>query len=332
MRAGLLLIAASLAMRADSVNVSGPVSAVVFDGRSQSIRLVTGVSGASLLGATLADNIRLAEISPDGNSAVVVQTGVEKRNGPDLPTNEPIYAVSGLTSGNPAWVRLPIADHITGVDLIVWNANSSAAALYSTAPRAVFFISNISSTSASQTKLSLDSLSGEVTALALDGAGTVIVAVSGDAPGIYRLSPKSAPMLVASVTRPEALSIVQDKDLLIADADSLQIFDLANYSGAAQLTPFANLPRQPRCRSACDVIGWTTRLCSRSRLPLCGRVPILDPRADRSDYSRGRARLPQTAICGTPILAELTRHKPKFFLDSDANATPIAYFVSDAAP
>jgi hypothetical protein len=216
-----VLCAAAPGMRADNVGVAGPASAVVFDIRSQSIRLVTGVPGASLLGATLADHIDIAEIAPNGQVALAVSAGQW-------------YAISGLSSANPAWTQ--IAPFSQGIDRIVWNDDSSAAATYSSATRTLTFM-------ADQTSIGLDSLPGDVATLALERSGnSAIVGVAGDAGGLYLVTPQNPPALLAPLSRPAAVSLIQDRDLLAVDTDTLQVFEVRDYHGTAELLPFASLP------------------------------------------------------------------------------------------
>jgi hypothetical protein len=211
------------AMRADSFSVGGPVSAVVFDSRTQSIRLVTGVPGASLLGATLADQVDAAEIAPDGNAALALRGGQW-------------YTVTGLSGASPAWT--PLSPAPQSVDRIVWNADSSAAAVYSSATRSLTVVSN-----SFQISIGLDSLPGELTALALERSGSsAIVGIAGDAGGLYLVTPQASPSLLARLNRPSAVYLIQDKDLLAADADTLQVFEIRDYHGAVEWLPFANLP------------------------------------------------------------------------------------------
>lgn len=234
-KAIVILFPALFLQGADTVSVSGPVAAVVFDSRSQSIRAVTGAPGAALLGAKLADQVRQAEISPDGNTALVIRSAARPAEGASL------YAILNLMSGTPSWVPLKSA---ATVDRMVWNSTSSAAAAYSAASRSVLLITSISTSGGQETAISLASLQGEVTAMAVDAAGdAVMAAVSGNAGGVYLLTPGNPPALLAQIAQPAALYLSQDTNLLIADAATLQIFELLDYRGAAQLISFAPLPQ-----------------------------------------------------------------------------------------
>ena len=224
MYSGCILFAATLAaFAADSSSLSGPVSGAVFDGRSQSVRLVTGYPGASLLADTLISQIDSAEIAPNGGSALIAKGGQ-------------LYAVWGLRGTNPVWT--PLFSTSQGIDRIVWNRDSSAAAVYSAAASSVTLITNISSAGASQ--LTMGAPAG-ISALALPQSATsVIAAVAG---GIYSLTAQGPPALLAPATQPVALSLIhQDQDLLLLDASMLQISEIVDYQGADQLVPFATLP------------------------------------------------------------------------------------------
>ena len=227
--AALALCIAPLAMRADSLNVDGPVWAVVFDTRTQSIRQVTGVPGGSVLGATLAGPLDMADVALDGDKAVALQAGQW-------------YTISGLSGGNPVWTQLSSAP--PSVDRVAWNRDSSAAAVYSAVASTLTVIGTLSGGGASQTPLRVDGLAGEVTALALESSGgAAVVAITGDQGGLYLVTTQSPPALVAPLNHPATVFLIQDQDLLAVDADALQVFEIRDYHGAAQWLPFASLPQ-----------------------------------------------------------------------------------------
>lgn len=221
--------AAALAAPADDVRVTGPRAGAVYDPRTQTIRSITGVAGASRLGDALADQIDAAAIAPNGKLALAVRDAA-------------LYSVSGLDGPDAVWTQL--APALAAIDRIVWNRDSSSAAVYSAANRSILLIRNFTDAAPGQITISLDSLTGDVTALSLENSGAAaIVALTGEAGGVYLVSPESPPALLASIARPTAMDFIhQDRDLIVADADTLQIFELRDYRGAAQLTPFAALP------------------------------------------------------------------------------------------
>jgi hypothetical protein len=215
--------AAALGFAADSVSLVGPVSGVVFDSRSQSLRQVTGAPGSSLLGATLANHLEMAEVAPNGNVAIAVQSGQ-------------LFAIAGLNSANPAWV--PLAS-MQSIDSIVWSQDSSAAALYSSVARSVVVVSSIANGGAQQTSLSVDSLVGRVTALAVESGGNAVVA--GVEGGLYLIASQGVPTLLAPILRPATIYLLKDTDLVTADGVSLQVLEIQNYHSAATMLPLANL-------------------------------------------------------------------------------------------
>ena len=327
-----ILFSALLASGAETVTVSGPVSAVIFDARSQSIRVITGVPGAAMLGAKLADQIRQAEIAPDGNTALAVGSPATPDQRSLRRANEgaSLYAILGLMGANPAWVPLPFASRT--VDRMAWNSTSSAAAAYSAASRTVLLITNISPAGATETAISVASLQGELTALAVDGAGdAAIAALSGNAGGVYLLMPNHPPALLAPVAQPSSIYLHQDQDLFITDAASLQIFEVLNYRGVARLAPFAPLPQgaslpvglamspdnqfvfaaDQACRCLATYQFSTGTLLSQT--PLQDRPAFLKPASSGRQF-----------VLNSPI----PNDTPFWILS--AGATPLVYFVSNS--
>ena len=90
--------------------LGGPVSGLIFDAPSRSVRPIIGVPGSSYLGQALLENIDNAFIAPDGESALVV-------------ANTQVLLIRRLRSGNPA--RLPVSGLGHRVDYVSWVPNSA---------------------------------------------------------------------------------------------------------------------------------------------------------------------------------------------------------------
>jgi len=214
---------------ADSFSVGTPVFGAVFDARSQSIRRIIGVPGASSLADTLINQVDVAEIAPNGTTALALQGGQ-------------LYAISALQSSTPIFTAInPMP---ATIDRIVWNRGSSAAAIYSAASSSLTVLTNFSNTGADQTTIALSSLTGTMTALALDDSGSfVIVAYSGSAAGVYLVSAANPPALLALLANPTSVALIHhDRDVLVSDSQTVQIFEVRDIHGSQTLAPFANLP------------------------------------------------------------------------------------------
>ena len=54
-------------------SLKGPISGIVYDAPSRSVRPVMGFPGSSYLGKAIVNDVQMASISPDGESALVIE-------------------------------------------------------------------------------------------------------------------------------------------------------------------------------------------------------------------------------------------------------------------
>src|SRR5262245_9826140 len=89
-----------------TTRVGGPVSGIVFDQKSHSLRPMIGVPGASYLGSPLLEGLDAAAVSPDGTLALAVSEGR-------------LLLVSGLPDAASAGA--PVDGAVSGADRLAWS-------------------------------------------------------------------------------------------------------------------------------------------------------------------------------------------------------------------
>ena len=209
----------TLTLCAHAADLSGPVSGAIFHGGSRSIRPILGVPGSAYLGGAIASGLDLAAVSPNHQLAIAIRDGSG-------------VLLTGLDGAAAAEIQL---DAISGVDKIFWSGDSTAAGLYSSGSGAVQTWRNGELRNAG-------SISGNVLALAVDGAGRVYAGVDGD--GVYVLMEGSPARLLTSALRPSAI-VLSKNDLFFADRSRGEILRIQNYAEAAGAAVFVSGVAEP---------------------------------------------------------------------------------------
>lgn len=203
-----------LTMCAHGADLSGPVSGAVFHSGSRAIRLILGVPGSAYLGAAIASGLDAAAVSPNHKLAIAI------RDGQGL-------VFTGVDEASPVEA---VVDAIPGADKLFWSSDSTVAGLYSSKSGAV-------QTWRNGGMRKLGSISGNVLALAVDGAGRVYAGVEGD--GVYVLIEGAPARLLSRAQRPSAI-VVAKNDLFFAERSRGEILRIQNYSEAAGAVVFAS--------------------------------------------------------------------------------------------
>jgi len=191
-----------------------PLTGFVFDPQSHAVRPIMGLPGAAQLGEPLAlpFTVRAAEFSSKGDYAVVIAAAGAKAS-----------LVRNL-SANPYIQNLN--DAITKLDRISLNESASTAVLYSAASNQLQFVSDLPDQPQLSAPISLNSIPGAVTALAVAARGqSALVAASDGTYGtVSEIRGAAAPKLLVSAYRPSAVLYLDgDRDIAYADAFSNQI-------------------------------------------------------------------------------------------------------------
>lgn len=303
-----ILLAAASALSAQTVGLTAPVSGVVFDARTHSIRTLTGYPGASMLGGTVAGGIDYAEISPDGGLALVVKEGG-------------LHLVAGLKDGALRWNRLAVEG--ADIDLMAWSRDSLAAAIYSSSARMLAVASNLSAPSMDLQFLDVTGLE-KVRAVAVSGNGRLAVAVAEG--GVYLMRNGAPPLLAAPMDNALAVQMARgDRDVFVINGR--HIVKVQDIAGNAEPIPFITLDAGSRA----SALGLTPddRLLLAAD-PACRCVPVFDIPA--------RQTLDTVALEIEPAFLKPLAGGRQFLLNAPSTREPLwllstgdvpaAYFVS----
>jgi hypothetical protein len=207
---------------AQSTSFHGPICGFAYSRSARTIRPLLGVTGAARLGSPLMAEVDFASIGPDGQWALISQSGSTT-------------FVHGF--GDLAPSVSPAAGLIDTVDRVLWNRGGSVALLYSSSANRLQRVQLSASGPAADTPLDLSPW-GAATALAIDPAGSQIAfGVPGS--GLYLFSAGQSPVLLSSMAQPaEAAFDSSGRRLFAVDLDQQRIA-LFDYGSSA--TKFASL-------------------------------------------------------------------------------------------
>ncbi|MGJ5813883.1 hypothetical protein [Paludibaculum fermentans] len=193
--------------------MAGPITGLVFDGLTGSLRLILGMPGAARLDTTLVSEVDWASVAPDGRTAIMVRHGETLR----FSREETNDAATGVAI--PGAIEKP--------DQSAWSADSTAVALYSATARTVQWIRFGSDGAHAETAVPLTGVDGPVTALTGDSASTLIVIAVENA-GLYRVSPADGTTLILPIL--DASSIAMEpggRTIWVGDRSTAQVVEIA---------------------------------------------------------------------------------------------------------
>lgn len=191
LRLAVASAATALALAAQGIQWGSPVSGLIYDAPTKSLRQVLGFPGGARLGPTLLPGITWAAVSPAGKSALIIlNSQMRFVTSQDIVGGSPGIALDGL-AGEPK--------------LACWAEDSSAVALYWTEGRALQRISLNTGKPVVEQAAEIKGLDGELTALTADRSGRVMAAVTADGAAFLLARDGSATRLLPGV---EASAIV----------------------------------------------------------------------------------------------------------------------------
>jgi hypothetical protein len=221
--AATFALVSGMSAAGQTASLRGVVSGLIYDIPSRSIRPVVGFPGSSYLGPPLLRDLEKAFIAPDGESALVVESG-------------DVIVIRALTSGSP--MRLAVPQLTAKVDRVAWAANSgSLIALDSAAHRLLPL--DVKPSFQAGSPIDLSSLEGDVTELAANVDVTqVVVGIRHPAQGgFYALSPSGRPVRLSYIKDPGAAVFGFSSVFYAIDRETRQVvrFAAGIYGGGEPL-------------------------------------------------------------------------------------------------
>jgi DNA-binding beta-propeller fold protein YncE len=198
----------------------------VLDATTRVIRPVNGIPGSSVLGQPLAlpFPVAAAAFSPRGDFALIISASDD-------------HTAHVLRNPGGAPNMDSIDDGISGADRVFLNADASAGVLLASDARQLQLLRGLPAVPTVGPLIDLSSISGTITALAIDSTGSnILIAVSADHGALYLANTGlQIPRLIASFGSPTALALLHgDQDVIVADAAINEITLLRNFAGTPQ--------------------------------------------------------------------------------------------------
>lgn len=207
LRLSLVAAAATLSLAAQGLRWGGPISGLVYDAPTKSLRQILGFPGGARLGPAQLEGVDWATVSPSGKVALVmVEQQAQLVTSYNLAQGEPGLALDGLTA-DPK--------------LACWADDSNSVVVYSSAGRSLQRIVLASGNPDVQPPVAIEGLETELKALVSDRTGDTLAAVTSE--GVVLLLTRDG-----SVTRPlpeveaTAIAINQEGTVLWAADRTLQ--------------------------------------------------------------------------------------------------------------
>lgn len=203
LRSSLVAAVAALSLAAQGVRWGGPISGLVYDSPTKSLRQILGAPGGARLGPTLLDGVEWAAVSPSGKAAlVVVEAQARLVTSLDLDEGSPGQALDGLAA-DPK--------------LACWSSDSSSVVVYSSVGRSMQRIVLTSGNPEVQQSVAIDGQDTELTALASDRTGETLAAVTAEGAVLLLARDGTATRLLPEVEATAIALNPEGKMLWVAD-------------------------------------------------------------------------------------------------------------------
>jgi hypothetical protein len=198
---GLLFCVGSGLLPAQVPALGGPVGGFLYDPPSRSIRPLRGVPGTAHLGPPVVVDVQFASVAPNGTRALAI-----KEDG--------LYFIPDLTAAEP--LVQPVSGSVSGIEHAAWSRDSARAAVYAShaALLQVFTFSGLEA--GVEWSRDLSSLEGEVTALAVHPAGSVILGMRAAEGQVYLVSSIEPPRPLAPIGYAAGFALDNRGDILFA--------------------------------------------------------------------------------------------------------------------
>ena len=193
---------------AQETRLAGPVSGLVFDSGSRSLRRIIGVPGSAYVGDAVLADLDLAAAAPNSRAILAIMGGALN-----------VLRSSEDGSLSPSTIEGGMGD----ADRVVWNRTSSAAVIGNsgTGPLQLWRDQPGGVTA-------LGSLAGRILALAVSDNGSHVVAAIENE-GVFVLTAGTEARRIASLTRPNAIAL-SGEDLFIADGERQEILRVTSFA------------------------------------------------------------------------------------------------------
>jgi hypothetical protein len=300
-----------------SEGMQGPVLGYVFESATQSLLPILGIAGSSHLGNPIQLGLSKAVIAPGQDSLLGTDGNGDVR-------------VIDLRTGAFSMSSLAGADR--GVDQIVFSPSGRSAALYERDGKQVQLVKGLPEAPQVKERVSLASLPGILTALAVNDEGTWLLAAVSEQSGgsLHSVAAAGGTHYLAPAGNVSGLAFLEgSNDALVADHGRNEVVLLRNVSSGAQALVLASerdgLRGPVAVAASADgtrafaALGGSKQIAS---LPLQGGVPTFMA-CDCTPTTLGRMR-------GPNVFRMTENAGQAVFLFDASNADPRVWFVPPA--
>jgi hypothetical protein len=202
--------------------ITGPVTGLLVDQESRSIRPILGIPGSAYAGTAAVQNMDFAVAASDGRTALVARESA-------------LYVVRRIDAGTPVWRQLGEA---APSGPAAWSENATALAFVSGAR--VDLWKNVPSEPELAGSIDLTWFTESVAGLAVDPEARYAVATtrSEQGGGLYLLKPGEYPRLLVSLATPGSL-ILKDGILYASDPGRNEVLRISDWDFSMQVSMVA---------------------------------------------------------------------------------------------
>jgi hypothetical protein len=204
----------------DGAKASSPVSGVLVDDTTASIRPLLGDTGSAHFGDASVSYLQFALAAPDGRTALVVR-------------DDRISVIRRVQTQLPVWRGL--TEERVRVDRAVWSQDSNALAIYDAAQAKMFFWKNAQSDPAPAGQFDMSQFPNAPASLALDPEARFVFATFLEKKGMERegaslvvIPVGGVAQTLLSLSRPGAM-FLSSGTLYIADRGRAEVYALSNW-------------------------------------------------------------------------------------------------------
>ena len=216
----LAIVAVATFTLAAEDGLRGPVSGLLVDEKSGSIRPIIGIPGSAYAdGSAAIQGIDFAAAAPDGSRALVAKDGS-------------LFVVRRLDSSAPVWTL--VREGASDLSLAVFSGNASAVAVHEAAQNRLELWRNLSEQPALSGVIDLNETPGRLVSFAVtDDGSTAFAAIqaSEESAGLYLLKPGESPRLVYALER-AGTTLMREDGLWFSDRGRNEILRLSDWDAS----------------------------------------------------------------------------------------------------
>lgn len=206
---------------------TGPVSGVLVESSTRSIRPIVGMPGSAYAGEATVSSYDYAAAAPGSQRALIAKDGV-------------LYVLRRLDAGRPVWREL--TNGTGDISFAAWSENAESIVLQPSGELRLDFWARLSQEPKKTGSVDISTLTERIESIAVDPEGKfAFAATQGEESGtLYYLKPGELPRMLLPLQRAGTMLLKEDT-LWVADRGRSEVFRLSNWDQMPQIQPAATL-------------------------------------------------------------------------------------------